>query len=95
MNFESCFLCQNCNKKKKHNKRGFNRHQSAEHGDYTITYKERIPLNTFEQFVTISKVKLANDQCFESFMREFFIDEEFLTVNNILIDKECINMFTS
>ena len=45
------------------------------------TYEERLPLDIFEQFVTTSKVKLANDQCFESFMGEF---------SAFLIDKECI-----
>ena len=44
-------------------------------------YKERLPLNTFEQFVIISKVKLANDQCFEGFMREFLA---------FFIKKKCI-----
>ena len=80
INSESCFLCQNCRKTYK-TKRGLNRHQSAEHGDYTKTYEERLPLDTFEQFVTISKVKLTNDQCFESFVGE---------LPAFLIDKECI-----
>ena len=80
INSESCFLCQNCRKTYK-TKRGLNRHQSAEHGDYTKTYEERLPLDIFEQFLTTSKVKLANDQCFESFMGEF---------SAFLIDKECI-----
>ena len=35
----------------------------------------------FEQFVTTSKVKLANDKCFESFMGEF---------SAFVVDKECI-----
>ena len=35
----------------------------------------------FEQFVTTSKAKLANDQCFESFMGELLA---------FIIDKECI-----
>ena len=77
---ESCFLCQNCRKTYK-TKRGLNRHQSAEHGDYTKTYEERLPLNIFEQFLTTSKVKLANDQCFESFMGEF---------SAFVINKECM-----
>ena len=34
-------------------------------------YEKRLALNIFEQFLTTSKVKLANDQCFESFMGEF------------------------
>ena len=80
INSESCFLCQNCRKTYK-TKRGLNRHQSAEHGDYTKTYEERLPLNIFEQFVTTSKVKLANDQCFESFMGEF---------PAFVVNKECI-----
>ena len=63
-------------------KRGLNCHQSAEHGDYTNTCKERLPLDIFEQFVTTSKVKLANDQCFESFMGEF---------SAFVINTECIN----
>ena len=42
-------------------KRGLNRHQSAEHGDYRKTYEDRLPLDIFEQFVATSKVKLAND----------------------------------
>ena len=37
--------------------------------------------DTSEQFVIISKVKLANDQCFEDFMREFLA---------FFIKKECI-----
>ena len=60
INSESCFLCQNCRKIYK-TKRGLNRHQSAEHGDYRKTYEDRLPLDIFEQFVTTSKVKLAND----------------------------------
>ena len=47
INSESCFLCQNCRKAYK-TKRGLSRHQSAEHGDYTKTYKERLPLDIFE-----------------------------------------------
>ena len=62
-------------------KRSLNRHQSAEPGDYTKTYEERLPLETFKQFVTIRKVKLTNDQWFESFIGEF---------SAFLIDKECI-----
>ena len=80
INSESCFLCQNCRKAYK-TKRRLNRHQSAEHGDYKKTYEVRLPLDTFEQFVAISKVKLANDQCFESFVGEYL---------TFLIDKECI-----
>ena len=80
INSESYFLCRNCIKTYK-TKRGLNRHQSAEHGDYTKTYEERLSLDIFEQFVTTSKVKLANDQCFESFMGEF---------SAFVIDKECI-----
>ena len=34
--------------------------------------RERLALDTIEQCITISKVSLANDQCFESFMGEFF-----------------------
>ena len=81
INSESCFLCQIAEKHK--TKRGLNRHQSAEHGDYTKTYEERLPLNIFEQFVTTSKVKLANDQCFESFMGEF---------SAFVINKECMKI---
>ena len=80
INSGSCFLCQNCRKTYK-TKRGLNSHQSAEHGDYTKTYEERLPLDIFEQFVTTSKVKLTNDQCFESFMGEF---------STFVINKECI-----
>ena len=80
INSESCFLCQNCRKTYK-TKRGLNLHQSAEHGDYTKPYEERLPLNTFEQFVTTSKVKLASDQCFESSIGEF---------SAFVINKECI-----
>ena len=58
-------------------KRGLNRHQSAEHGEY----EERLPLDTFEQSVTISKTKVASDQCFQSFILEFSV---------FFIDKECI-----
>ena len=61
--------------------RGLNCHQSAEHGDYTKTYEEGLHLDMFEQFVTTNKVKLTNDQCFESFMGEFsafVINKEFI-----------------
>ena len=85
INSESCFLCQNCRKTYK-TKKGLNRHQSAEHGDCTKTYKERLPLDIYEQLLTTSKVKLANYQCFESFMGEF---------STFLIDKECIKNFFS
>ena len=45
---------------------GLNRHQSAEHEEqYTKTCKEKLPLDIFEQFLVISKVKLAIDQCFD------------------------------
>ena len=57
--------------KKHKTKKGLNCHQSPEHGDYMKTYEERLPLDIFEQFVTTNKVKLANDQCFESFVGEF------------------------
>ena len=85
INSGSCFLYQNCRKTYK-TKKGLNRHQSAEHGDCTKTYKERLPLDIFEQLLTTSKVKLANYQCFESFMGEF---------STFLIDKECIKNFFS
>ena len=55
INSEYCFLCQNCRKTYKI-KRELNRHQSAEHGDYTKTYEERLPLDIFEQFVTTAKL---------------------------------------
>ena len=48
------------------------------------TYEERLPLDIFEQFMTTNKVKLANDQCFESFVGEFSafgIDKE--SVKNV------------
>ena len=80
INSESCFLCQNCGKTYE-TKRGLNCHQSAEHGEYAKIYEEILSLDTFEHFVTISKVKLKNDQCFESFMGEF---------SPFLIDKECV-----
>ena len=80
INSESCFLYQNC-RKIYITKRELNRYHSVEHGDYRKNYEERLPLDTYEQFVTISKGKLANDQCFESFMGEF---------SAFLIDKECI-----
>ena len=80
INSESCFLCQNYRKTYKP-KRGLNRHESVEHGDYTETYDERLSLDIFEQFLIASKVKLANDQSFESFMGEF---------SAFGIDKECI-----
>ena len=80
INSGSCFLCQSCRKTYK-TKRGLNRHQSAEHGEYAKIYEGRLPMDTFEQFAIIcEQVKLANDQCFESFMEEFLA---FLT------DKEC------
>ena len=41
------------------------------------TYQERLPQDAFEQSVTISKLKLANDQCFASFMG-FLIDKEWI-----------------
>ena len=53
--------------------------KGAKHRKYTKTYEERLPLDTFEHFVTISKVKLANIECFQSFMAEFSV---------FLIDKE-------
>ena len=53
--------------------------KGTKHRKYTKTYEERLPLDTFENFVTISKVKLANIECFESFMAEFSV---------FLIDKE-------
>ena len=67
INSESYFLYQNCRKTYKI-KRWLNRHQSTENGYYTKTCGERLPLDIFEQFATTSKVKLANDQCFERFM---------------------------
>ena len=33
-----------------------------------MTYKRRLPLDNFEQFVPSSKGKLVNDICFESVM---------------------------
>ena len=54
--------------------------QSAARGDYTKTYEERLPLCIFALFMTTSKLRLANDQCFESFMGE---------LSAFLIDKEC------
>ena len=44
INSESCFLCQNCRK----TKRGLNRHQSAEHGDYT---KKRLREETGSEYI--------------------------------------------
>ena len=82
INSESCFLCQDCRKTYKA-KRGLNRHQLI-----MEKAQERLPLNAFEQFVTIRKVKLANDQCVESFMEEFsayFLDKEYIKNGNKLI----------
>ena len=79
-NSESCFYAKIAEKRIKQ-KKGLNHHQSAEYGDYTKTCEERLPLDISEQFVTTCKVKLANDQCFESFMGEFLA---------FVIDKECI-----
>ena len=82
INSESCFLCQDCRKIYKA-KRGLNRHQLI-----MEKAQERLPLNAFEQFVTIRKVKLANDQCVESFMEEFsayFLDKEYIKNGNKLI----------
>ena len=45
---------------------GLNYHQSVSQ-IWTKTYEERLPPNVFEQFLTISKVKLANNECFEIF----------------------------
>ena len=81
INSESCFHAKIAEKGTNKTKRELNRHQSAEHGDYIETYEERLPLDISEQFVTTSKVKLANDQCFESFMGEF---------SAFVINKECI-----
>ena len=77
---QEAFFCQNCRKTNK-TKRGLNRHQPAERGEYSKTYKKILPQDAFEQFVIISKVKLANDQCLKSLMGEF---------PAFLIDKECI-----
>ena len=52
-------------------KEGLNRHQLFEDEQYIKTYIESLRLDTFQRFVTISNVKVANDQCFESFMGEF------------------------
>ena len=60
INSEGCFYAKNFRKAYK-TKKGLNRHQSVEHVKYTKNYKERLPLDTFEQFVTINKVKLTND----------------------------------
>ena len=38
-------------------------------------------MDTFEEFVTITKLEFANDQCFKSFMTKFLA---------FSIDKECI-----
>ena len=38
-----------------------------EHG---VVHEELLPLDASEQFVTINKGKLTNDQCSERFMRE-------------------------
>ena len=70
----------NLQKKKNKKRVRLNRYQSAEHGEYTKIYKERLPLDTFEQFMTLSEVELENDQCFESFMGEFLVS---LLINNI------------
>ena len=37
------------------------------HGEQFKTFKEKLPLDAFEQFVIISKGKLVVDQYFESF----------------------------
>ena len=75
---QRCFYAQITEKPKT---RGLNRHQSTEHGDYTKTYEERLPLHKYEQFLTTSKVNLTNDQSFKNFMRE---------ISAFVIDKECI-----
>ena len=75
----SCFYAKIAEKHK--TKRGFKRYQSAEHGEYAKTCEERLPLDTFEQCMIISKVKMANDQCFENFMEDFLaylIDKEYI-----------------
>ena len=55
-----------------------------EHGD---VHEELLPLDASEQFVTINKGKLANDQCSERFMREVHLQ--------ILKVKEQPNYFDS
>ena len=42
--------------------------EDHDHEKYIKTYKRRLPFGTFKQFVSHSKGKLVNDQCFESFM---------------------------
>ena len=79
-NSERYFLCLNRRKTYKTWK-GLNRHQSAGQGEYTKTYEERLPLVTYEQFVTMSKGKLVNNQWFQSFLGEFLA---------FFINKECI-----
>ena len=46
--------------------------KTAEHGEYMKTYKRRLPLDTFEQFVSTSNGKLLNDKCLESVMGKVY-----------------------
>ena len=80
------FFCQNCRKTNK-TKRGLNRYQPK-------TYEKILPQDAFEQFVIISKVKLANDQCLGSLMGEFpafFIDKECIKNVNKLISNAVLS----
>ena len=82
INSESCFLCRNW--RKTYKKRGLNRHLSAEHGDYTKTYEGRLPLDTFEQFLTTSKVNLA-----------FVIDKKCIkNVRCLIFQRRCLEIFS-
>ena len=47
MSYSTLLLCQNCRRTYKA-KIGSNRLQPAEHGDYTKTYEERMPVDIFE-----------------------------------------------
>ena len=44
-----------------------NRNQSMGHGEQFQKFIEKLPLDAFEQFETISNEKLSIDQCFKSF----------------------------
>ena len=58
-----------------------------------MVYEKRLTLNAFGKFVTITKGKLANKQCFKSFMGEFsafLIDKKYIKdvhklISNIIL----------
>ena len=64
---ESCFWASIVDKRLK--KKRLNRHQWAEHGEYTKTNKDGLPLDAFKQFVSKCKGKLAKLSMFWKYYR--------------------------